>query len=234
MIAPRPRETESLNEGVEEMEINPVFKLALGAVLTAGYRPGSELKHKLQRRCFFDVARAYDSGDGFDGVRRYIESRAIEALKETGYPVAEKPQGLDLLRPLIAAPEHKAPQAGDIVRAAQPWSLCEEFALQGVLGEPRRGFTIANRRGGWHVGTDPERRNAASMGNGGPASIGYLDARKLKETGETARLFAWDFAFTPAAHTGVEFLIPVRVWDWSGDPADFIGWEEAEELESVA
>jgi hypothetical protein len=76
------------------------------------------------------------------------------------------------------------------------------------------------------------------MGNGGPASIGYLDARKLRSTGETDRLFAWEFALNPSAHTGVDFWLPVRVWEWSGDESDFIDWQEAEEpfepVETVA
>lgn len=211
--------------------LSPVFELALGAVWTAGYRPASDAKSELQRACgWFDHRKMNEhiaaSGSGFDGMRDYIRQEALGALEKTGYPLAEEPSGLDLLRPLpTVAPVGDVPEAPDIVRAVNPWMGCSEFALQGMLGARRSGFTIANRNGSWHMGTRFTGGNAVSMGCGGPASIGYLDVSKLRPTDEIDRLQCWDFAFTPAAHTGVHFLVPVRVWEWDGGEAssDFLG-----------
>jgi hypothetical protein len=208
----------------------PVFEAALGAVWTAGYRPESSEKHALLRACgWFDVRKAYEHGPGFDGLRDYIRSEALRALTDCGYALAAEPQGFDLVQPVNRAPAHAVPQPGDIVRAAVPWMGCSEFGLQGVVGEDRRGFTIATRNGGWSTSTKPDRAPCYSMGCGGPASIGYLDTEKLRATDQIDRLKVWDFAFTPEAHTGVYFFVPVRVWEWSSDDGDFLGWEEAEQ-----
>lgn len=222
--------------------LDSVFKLALGAVWTAGYRPTMDEKYALRRACgYFDHRKmnahlgeftAAGKGSGFDGMRDYFQVEAIRALSESGYPLAETPARLDLVQPLPLPARSDVPQAGDIVRSAKPWSGCSEFGLQGALGVELPGFTIANRRGGWYVGTDPDRPNYASMGNGGPSSCGRLDARVLIATAEIDRLFCWAFAFTPEAHTGVEFYLPVRVWDWSGEWVEEP--EAATERESVA
>jgi hypothetical protein len=94
-------------------ELSPVFKLALGAAWTAGYRPTREEKFALQRACgYFDHAKmnahlgefvAGGKGSGFDGMRDYFQCEAIRALQASGYPLAEVPAGLDLVQPLALA-----------------------------------------------------------------------------------------------------------------------------------
>jgi len=206
------------------MEYSPIFKRALGAVWTAGYRPNYAEKSEIRRACGYSVNIA-------EIMRNNGAESAIRALETVGYPVASDPdlRGFDLVRPLPFIPD-SVPMAGHLVRLRGPWSIMNAgdlAGLQGRIGERRRGFTIANARGGWHCGMNPDRDNYLSMGNGGPASIVELDSRVLHWTGETGRLRAWSWVESPQANGGANFLLTVPVWEWqpAADGSDFLAWE---------
>lgn len=214
------------------MELSHIFKLALGALWTAGHAPGYAAKSALRRACPYPSSREeWDAMMADCGV-----AAATAALEACGYltKAPEHPSSLDLVQP-IAAPAPRVPhipQAGDMVRCAPFWWMrdCTEVRLQGELGLQRRGYTIANHVGGWSMTRpDPEkRRRFVSMGNGGPSSIMYLDARRLRPTDERMLVRVWDFAFNPEAHNGVDYLVDVPVWEWDASEGDFLGWEAAE------
>lgn len=206
---------------------SPIFKLAIGALWTAGHKPDQAAKFALQRACGtnIDMEDLWATGG---------HKQAITALRECGYELADDldlPRGsYDLVKPL---PMNHAtiPMAGHVARlTGKGWFTMSEgqyVGLQGNLSERRRGFEIANAKGGWH-----RYGNYISMGCGGPASIGYLDCRNLRPTGETYRLHAWEWIGRPQANGGAYFYLTVPVWEWTptSDSVDFINADEAETL----
>lgn len=208
------------------MEYSPIYKKALGAVWTAGFRPTREGKSELKRACGYSI-------DYRELLQNGGAESAIKALESCGYPIAENPdfKGYDLLIPQ-PCPAVSVPMAAHKVRLESAWSTMKAgqyVALQGALGLPADGFTIANANGGWHAGTDPDRQNYISMGCGGPASILKLHSRVLKPTGEISRLRAWSWIETPCANGGADFLITVPVWSWTpaDNETDFLRFEES-------
>lgn len=218
------------------MEYSPIYKRALGAVFSAGYRPDRAARYELQRACGYgyDVAEL---------LRNNGADSAMRALESLGYPIAANPdpRGFDLLQPAAPIERPQVPLAGDILQALAPWNgwhNVKRYGLQGPLGIERRGHTIANAGGGWHctVSVETGRESCLSMGNGGPASFGYLDSRYLEFTGETARLRVWSWIGTPCANGGFDWLRPALVWNWTpaADGSDFLGWQEAEQPAATA
>lgn len=212
------------------MEFSPVYRRALGAVFTAGYRPDRAGRNEIRRACGW----RFDIGEH---LRNSCAESAMAALESVGYRLASNPdlRSFELLEPASMPARPIVPLAGDIVAAAAPWSGYDdvrEFGLQGATHCERRGYTIANKAGGWHVSVDVDSgcERSLSMGNGGPASIGYLDSRHLKFTGQAGRLRVWSWIATPCANGGFDWIRPGLVWSWNpaADGSDFIDWQQAE------
>lgn len=207
-------------------EYSPIYKLALGAVWTAGYRPDEAERNKLRQACGTDIdfEELYHIG----GTRQ-----AVTALQACGYDIADnvelKRANYDLLKPLPRPTFHN-PMAEHVARlVGKGWFTMAEgqyIGLQGNMIADRRGFEIANARGGWHLAG-----NRISMGAGGPASIAHLDCQRLKPTNETYRLLVWSWVGRPQANGGANFYLTVPVWEWTptNDDDDFISDELAAE-----
>ena len=230
--------------------LNPVYKLALGALWTSGRDlPGFDKetrhdRHALQTACGGprvpnDFAQFLRDG----GARE-----AARALEGMGFPLSDIGQALatagdgerwreagrsaaDVLTMLEPA-ELPAPSifatAGDVVELGQPWQGLDRVTLQGRRGQCRVANTFANPGGGWHYG---RASHVLSMGNGGPASLSYIDLRAAVPTGETCLQRVWSFESTPRAHTGVDWALRVPVWRI--DAPAFLDYEEAEELRLI-
>lgn len=205
---------------------SPIFRLALGALWTAGHRPDQADKSALRAACGSDpdLNDLYATGG---------TTQAIAALKRCGYEVTDEdtiPRGsYDLVKPLpLQLPT--VPMASHVARlTGKGWSIMKEgsfVGLQGDLTSQQRGYEIANAVGGWHRYGD-----CITMGNGGPASIAYLDTRRLRPTDETYRLLAWSWIERPQANGGANFYLTVPVWEWTPttDAADFLSWEDAQQ-----
>lgn len=206
-------------------QYSPIYKLALGALWTAGHHPDTTEKSELRRACGCSI--------DFDEFWKTAgTTAAIKALESCGYEInpayAGERGSLDLIKPLPI--EHATvPMASHVIRlTGRGWFTLKDgdhLALQGDMTACRRGFTIANAKGSWH-----RSGNWISMGCGGPSSFSELDCRLLQPTSETYRLLAWQWIGSPQADGGAHFRMTVPIWEWtpSTDAADFLSPEDAE------
>lgn len=210
------------------MSLHPSYSYALGSLWSAGLDADYS-----QRR---ELKLAAESG-GFTMSRAELINRAIAGLAAIGFAAVDDAEPLALLGVGVHDFDRAedGPRAGHVVRCGPgKWGGCDLISLQGVRGEAAPGFTFANYKGSWHL----SRRGTPciSMGCGGPASISQIDARKLHDTGERARLMVWSFEDLPRAHSGVHWIIEGPLWEWRipegadywGNAPDMLEWEAAQ------
>lgn len=119
---------------------------------------------------------------------------------------------------MLGVAEHGegVPMPGDLVELIGEWSCVPAGGMLQLSGMGvAEGYCIG--RGRHHM--DGAR---VSLSTGGPASILRLPASRLVATDRHAEAWFWRFRDgTPRAHAGIDFVRRVRVWQWSGDDADF-------------
>lgn len=119
---------------------------------------------------------------------------------------------------MLGVKEHMAdtPMPGDVVELLGEWSCVPAGSTMQLSG---MGLATAYGIGRGRHYMDGDR---VSLSTGGPASILRLPASCLVATDRHAEAWFWRFRDgTPCAHAGIDFVRRVRVWQWSGDDADF-------------
>lgn len=119
---------------------------------------------------------------------------------------------------LLGVAEHagKVPMPGDVIELLGEWSCVPAggtLQMSG-MGEADR-YAIGRGRHYMDAGR-------VSMSTGGPASILRLPVSCLIATDRRAEAWFWRFRDgTPRANAGIDYVRSVRVWQWSGNDADF-------------
>lgn len=185
------------------MSVTPLYKLVLGNLWTAGYRP--TLRERIRMQSEPGMTRfSYEASENDELVR--------EMLTNFGYGPNETGTGLQILDMLPERngprPEDARPLAGHLIECAGHW--CGDLIrIAGYYEHPEEGLTIGSRKAGWvgHI-----ERMHFSLSCGGPSSHQPISIENLVPAGRTVFLEQWDFAMLPAAHSGVHWLTEVPVW----------------------
>jgi len=203
------------------MQYTHAFKLALGALWTAGHDPDNKARNDLLDRC----ANLYLP------TREAIADKAISELDAMGYELAENPDGYRLLKPVRdIIPQNAPPSPGHGVRTygSPVFKDGEIVFIEGDIGDIRRAYTLTARIGisCMTYSCDPETHSfRLSCGSGHLTTP--LNTRNFQKTQETTDVLVWRFAFTPEADAGVYFLLKAPVWSYNWRQEDIIDRAES-------
>lgn len=202
------------------MNYHPAFKLALGALWTAGHTPGFAERNALLSAVGSSKSMSPDD----------IRRQAAAALTKLGYAIAPNPTGIRLLpKARDVVPLDGPPSPGHAVRLTGEFLVPKGglMHLQGCIGDPRRGHCLA-APGSWTCVFSGGNRHV-SLSAGGPATIQAVDTARFQQTDDVTTLRVWDFAFSPEADGAVPFEIDVPVFEWDGDRRDTISYPKADQ-----
>lgn len=186
------------------MSLSHLYKIVLGNLWTAGYRPSMRERIRMQH----EVGAGHIGADA-----NAIDDLAREKLIALGYEPIETGTGLRLLEMLAdregPRPDDASPLAGHVIECEGHW--CGDLIrMSGYYNDPDYGLSIGNSKAGWvgHI-----ERMHWSLSCGGPSAHAPISTGNLVRTGRTAFVVQWDFAMLPAAHSGVHWLTEVPVWE---------------------
>ena len=164
------------------------------------------------RSAGWSAARRYSEGDG-TGLDEIVEQTVRDHLVEMGFkPTADRsPRMLG-----VKAHANDRPGPGDAVRLTGEWSCVPSgdfLVLSGNHGAD--GYTVARGRHAMSA-------RGVMQTSGGPCSIMDLSCEFLTKTDDRREMQFWRFRDDRMqAHSSIEFVRNVRVWEWSGNPRDF-------------